>query len=58
MLHSELTSIQGVGVKRANILFKKFKTLKAIKSANIEELSSVTGIDKKTAENIYRYFRK
>lgn len=58
MLESELTSIQGVGAKRANLLFKKFKTLKAIKSANIEELSSVTGIDNKTAENIYRYFHK
>ncbi len=57
MVRSELLNIEGVGQKRVDALFKHFKSLKKIKSASVEELSSVKGIDKKTAENIYLYFR-
>ncbi len=56
MLYSELTSINGVGGKRIAILFKELKTLKAIKNASVEQLSSIRGIDRKTAENIYNHF--
>ena len=58
MLESELLKIDGVGKKRAETLYKKLKSLKAIKEASIEKLSSVDGINKETAENIYNYFRK
>lgn len=56
MTETVLTTIDGVGEKRAKILFKHFKTLKAIKSAKMEDIASVKGIDKKTAQNIYGFF--
>ena len=56
MLESELTSIDGVGSKRAAALFKRLKTLKAIKNASAEQLCAIEGIDKRTAENIYKHF--
>ncbi len=58
MVKSELLNIEGVGQKRVEVLFKHFKSLKKIKEASVEELSSVKGVDKKTAENIYYYFKK
>ena len=57
LLKSELANITGVGDKRAAILIKKFKSVKKIKDASLEELSSVDGIDIRTAENIYSYFK-
>ncbi len=56
MTKSELLKIPGVGEKRVAALFGRFKTLKKIKSATVEELSSVAGIDKKTAQNIYNHY--
>ena len=58
MLESQLLNIEGVGKKRAAEIFKKFKTLKAIKSASVEELVNVDGINKTVAENIYNYFKE
>ncbi len=55
---SELDDIEGVGEKRKKILLSKFKSLKKIKEASLEELKSVEGIDVKTAENIYSHFRQ
>lgn len=55
-LKSELRDIKGVGEKKAKILLRNFKSLKAIRSATLEELSSVAGIDKGTARNVYNYF--
>ncbi len=56
MLHSELTCIDGVGNARAISLLKHFKTLKAIKSAEIDELCRVKGITKPVAQTIYNTF--
>ena len=56
MTKSELLNIEGVGQKRVAALFKHFKTLKNIKNATPEELSQVSGIDKKTAQNIYDFY--
>lgn len=56
MLNSELTEINGVGKNRALALIKHFKTIKNIKSATLEELQSVNGINRTVAENIYRHF--
>ncbi len=53
---SELNSIAGVGDKRRKILLKHFKSIQKIKDASLDELCSVDGIDKKTAENIFKYF--
>ncbi len=55
---SELDQIPGVGEKRKAALMNVFKSIKNIKEASAKELSSVPGIDKNTAENIYLYFRK
>lgn len=53
---SQLEAIPGVGKARRTILLTHFKTIAAIKKASIEQLSSVKGIDKKTAQKIYEYF--
>lgn len=54
MLKSELTNINGVGEVKKNKLLKAFKSLNAIKKADVYELSKV--VDEKTAFNIYDYF--
>ena len=52
---TELTEIEGVGDKTADILLKSFKSLKKIKEANQEQLETVVG--KKTGATIYHYFQ-
>ncbi len=52
---SELSKIKGVGEKRKNELLKAFKTIKAIKSASLEELNAVVPIN--TAKAVYEYYR-
>lgn len=56
MLSSELTAIDGIGAAKANALMKHFKTMKAIKSASVEELCAVSGINEALAEKIYNNF--
>lgn len=53
-LHSVLLEINGVGEIKKNKLLKNYKSIKAIKTATIEDLSSV--VDVKTAKNIYNHF--
>lgn len=57
-LSTKLTDIDGVGKKRAEMLFKHFKTLSAIADATVEELQSVHGVNAPVAQNIYNYFHK
>ena len=57
MLGSTLTDIDGVGDKTAKALIKHFKTVSAVKSATVDELLTVKGINKNTAQNIYDYFK-
>lgn len=52
LMHSSLDSIQGVGKKRKSILFKHFKSVKKIRAATIEELSSLPGISYNIAKKI------
>ncbi|OQB15920.1 MAG: UvrABC system protein C [Firmicutes bacterium ADurb.Bin193] len=54
---SQLEHIKGIGAKRRAILLKHFKTIKAIKSATVEELAAIDGIDAKTARRIFDHFR-
>ena len=56
MLDSELTKIEGIGEAKAAALLKHFKTMKAIKSASIDELCVVSGINRFLAEKIYYEF--
>jgi len=54
--HSELTDIKGVGENTATTLIKKFKSVKRISEATIEELSAEIG--KAKAETVYNWFHK
>ncbi len=49
---SALTEIPGIGPKKAEILWKEFKTLDAIRRADIAELAAVPGISNTDAVNI------
>lgn len=51
---SKLDEIAGIGEKRRSILLKSFGSLKAIKTATIEELSAVVPRD--AAESVYKHF--
>jgi len=52
--HSELEGIPGVGDKTIQQLLRKFKSVKRIKSAGLEELTEVVG--KSRAEKIVEFF--
>lgn len=56
-LSLSLTEIEGVGEKRASALLKYFKTITAIKNAEVDELSKAPGITSAVAQNIYNYYR-
>ena len=53
MTVSELDDISGLGPKKKKALFDAFENIEKIKSANIEELASIKGIDVGLAHKIY-----
>lgn len=53
-LHSELDDIKGIGSKSKEQLLQRFKTVKKIKEADIQELTEVIGSTK--AMLLYNYF--
>ena len=55
-LQSELDAIPGIGRKRKAILLKHFQTIRKLREAGIDELSSLPGISRPTAEDVHRYF--
>ncbi len=55
-ISTTLIQIEGVGQKRAAALLKHFKSVSAIKDASFEQLASVKGIDKRTAQAVFEYF--
>ncbi len=55
-LTSEIESIKGVGKKTASELLKRFKSVKRIKQASLEDITEVTG--KVMARRIYETFHK
>jgi len=57
MLRSALDSIPGIGKKRKEALLKHFGSIKKIRKATIEQLSAVSGISYKIAENVNRHTR-
>ena len=52
MTKSKLDDINGIGDKKRMELLKKFKTIKNIKNASIEELCEVKGITKELATKL------
>jgi excinuclease ABC subunit C len=53
-LHSELDDIKGIGSKTKDILLNKLKTIKTIKSTDIQQLIEILG--KSKAQIIYYHF--
>ncbi|MGX8689511.1 MAG: excinuclease ABC subunit UvrC [Bacteroidaceae bacterium] len=54
--HSEVTDIKGIGENTATTLIKKFKSVKRISEATVDELTAEIG--KAKAETIYNWFHK
>lgn len=55
-LTSSLTEIEGIGKERAKLLLSRFKTVKRIGEAEVEELLQVRGMTRPSAEAVYRHF--
>lgn len=55
-LHSELDDIKGIGPKAKEALLSKFKSMKKVKEASLEQLSEVLGPHK--AEILSKYFEE
>ena len=53
---SSLLKVEGIGGAKAKALMKHFKTISAIKNASVDELCAVSGISKRDAENINKYY--
>lgn len=50
VLESPLEKVKGIGKKRRLLLLKHFSSLDAIRTASVEELASVKGMNRKAAE--------
>jgi len=55
VIASTLDSVPGIGPKRKKALLKKFGSIRGIKGASIDELSTVTGITTKLADKVKEY---
>ena len=55
-LFSVLDDIPGIGEKRKRALFDAFTTLDAIRSADVDTLAAVPGMNRSAAEAVYRSF--
>jgi len=55
---SQLTEIEGIGEKKAALLLKEMKSIKNVRSATQEQLSTVPGISRKDAERIFSHYHK
>lgn len=53
---SELTGIPGIGPKKAQALWKKFKTIDAIKRASVDELAATPGLGIADGVHIKAFF--
>ena len=54
--HSELTDIKGIGDNTATLLIKKFKSVKRISEATLDELTMEIG--KAKAQTVYNWFHR
>ena len=55
---SILDDINGIGAVRRKALMKHFKDIESIKNADLSELKEVSGMDSKSAQSVYDFFRK
>lgn len=58
LLSRELTQIEGIGDKKANILLKHFGSMKRIKEASVSQLQEVKGITEQNAKSVFEFFNK
>jgi excinuclease ABC subunit C len=58
IIKSSLDTIDGIGPKRRDILLKRFGSVKKIREAPLEEITSVKGIPEKLARKIYDSFHR
>ena len=56
-LRSVLDHIEGIGPKRRQALWLKFKSIDAIKAASVEELADTESMNYPAAQKIYDFFR-
>ncbi len=57
-ISSILEHIEGVGAQKRTILLNTFKSIEAIKKADIKELSAVKGINEGLAKKIWSFFHE
>ncbi len=57
-IHSILDDIKGIGDVRRKALMRHFGDISKIRSAELIELEQVEGMNKKSAEAVYNFFRK
>lgn len=57
MVHSVLDDIKGIGATRRKALLRHFGDIEAIKNAELHELQGVESMDKRSAEEVYNFFR-
>ena len=57
-ISSSLTNIEGIGEVRARNLLSAFGSIEKIKSAEIEQLAAVAGMNRAAAEKIKEYYSK
>lgn len=55
-IHSSLLEIPGIGTTRAKALLKSFRTVQAIRNADLEELAGAPGMNRPAAEAVYRHY--
>lgn len=55
---SILDDIPGIGPTRRKALMRQFKSLEAVKEAAVEELMEAPGMNRKSAQSVYDFFRQ
>jgi excinuclease ABC subunit C len=55
-LRSALDDIPGIGAKRRRELLRHFGSLRAIREADVDQLAQVTGMSRRAAEAVRRFF--
>ena len=55
-MKSVLDDIEGIGDTRRKALLRYFKSIEAIRKAQVDELKDVPGMNIKAAESVYEFF--
>ncbi len=55
---SVLDDIEGIGPTRRKALMRRFQSLENIRNASVEELQNTEGMNARSAEAVYNFFRK